>query len=97
MSFAAIPYFAGASGAADPLFSYIWRVNGTQVQENDSRPNVLTINSGSGGGEAQVELSLTHKKNFRFDAHGAWNVVFGSIAAHAVANKAGPDLFGTGN
>ncbi len=80
MSFAAIPYFAQATGPNDKLFSYIWRVNKVPVEANDVRPNTLTINAGDAGGLAHVELSLTHKKNFELDAHGAWDVTFGSIA-----------------
>ena len=80
MSFNAIPYFAAVSGANDKLFSYMWRVNQAAVDANDTRPNTLTINAGAAGGVAQVDLSLTHKKNFQLDAHGTWNINFGSIA-----------------
>ncbi len=78
MSFAAVPYFAQASSPNDPQFSYVWRVNRTTIQPNTERPNTITINAGAGGGEAKVELALTHKKNYQLDAKGAWNVLFGS-------------------
>jgi hypothetical protein len=79
MSFVAIPYFTHASGANDPLFSYIWRVNEADVEANDVHPNTLTVNSGPAGGEARLELSLTHKTNYSLDVHGTWDVTFGSV------------------
>jgi hypothetical protein len=81
MSFAAIPYFAQAREPNDKQFSYIWRVNGTNVDANDERPNTLTINAGPAGGQAAVELSLTHKKLYQLDARGSWTVTFGSMTA----------------
>ncbi len=80
VSFAAIPYFAQATGANDKLFSYIWRVNRTTIEPNSEQPNTITINAGPAGGPAQIEVSLTHTKNFQLDARGTWNVTFGSIA-----------------
>lgn len=87
MSFAAIPYFAQTRDPNDRQFSYIWRVNRTAVDPNDERPNTITINAGPSGGEALVELSLTHKKLYQLDARGRWGIVFGSITAP------GSDLF----
>ncbi len=83
MSFAAIPYFAQASGPNDNLFSYIWRVNNASVESNTEHPNTLTINAGAAGGEAKIDLSLTHKNNYQLDAHGTWIVTFGSSAGSA--------------
>ncbi len=87
MSFAAIPYFAQASDPNDKQFSYLWKVNRAAIEPNDEKPNTLVINAGPAGGEAAVELSLTHKKFYQLDASGIWNIVFGSITA------AGSDLF----
>ena len=84
MTFTAIPYFAHADGPNDPLFSYLWRVNKAAVEANSVRPGTLTINAGAAGGVGLVELSLTHKKNFRMDAHGTWNVTFGTIAGEGI-------------
>lgn len=89
MTFAAIPYFAEADGPNDRQFSYIWRVNKTAVESNSEHPNTLVINAGDAGGDARIELSLTHKKNFQLDAHGTWDVTFGSIAGE----RGSSDLF----
>ena len=90
-SFAAIPYFAEAKNANDKLFSYLWRVNRATVDPNDEQPNTITINAGSGGANARIELSLSHKKNFELDARGVWDVSFGSIGS--VGSNSGPDPF----
>ncbi len=79
MTFTAIPYFAFADGPNDKQFTYIWRVNKAPVEANKERPATLTINAGAEGGVGLIELSLTHKKNFRLDAHGLWNVTFGTL------------------
>jgi hypothetical protein len=81
MSFAAISYHVHASGPTDPKFSYVWRVNTQDVEENAERPNVLTINAGPTGAQALIELSLTHKDNYLFDGRGGWTVSFGSFGA----------------
>lgn len=80
MTFTAVPYFAYADSPNDRNFSYIWRVNKADVDENEEHPETLTISAGPEGGIGLVELSLTHKKNFRLDAHASWNVIFGSVA-----------------
>lgn len=79
MSFAAVPYFAKAASPNDSQFSYVWRVNNTTIDPSAERPNTITINAGAGGGEAQIDLALTHKKNYQLDAQGSWSVTFGSI------------------
>lgn len=79
MSFAAIPYFAQATNPNDPLFSYTWRVNKDAIESNKERPNTITINAGAAGGDARIEVALSHKKNYQLDAHGTWDVTFGSI------------------
>lgn len=79
MSFAAIPYFAKATSPNDLQFSYVWRVNRSTIDPNKDRPNTITINAGAGGGEAKIDLALTHKKNYQLDAQGSWTVTFGSI------------------
>ncbi|MBP9757598.1 MAG: hypothetical protein KBD06_03280 [Candidatus Pacebacteria bacterium] len=84
MTFTAIPYFASATGPNDPQFSHLWRVNKTAVEANNIRPATLTISAGAEGGTGLVELSLTHKKNFRLDAHGTWAITFGSISGTGI-------------
>lgn len=93
MSFAAIPYFAQATGPNDKLFTYIWRVNKVAVEANKEKPNTLTINAGDAGGIARVELSLTHKKNFQLNANGSWDVAFGSFAAKNAGGGSAVDPF----
>lgn len=83
MTFVAIPYFTHAANANDRLFSYIWRVNGALVEANDVQPNTMTVNAGSAGGAARLELSLTHKQNYMLDARGSWDVTFGSMMGSA--------------
>ncbi len=89
MSFAAVPYFAKAASPNDPQFSYVWRVNRTTIDPNKDRPNTITINAGAGGGEAKIDLALSHKKNYQLDAEGSWTITFGSIRGAG----AGEDLF----
>lgn len=81
MTFSAIPYFVKASGPDDPKYSYIWRVNRQAVEENKDRPSTLVVSAGPAGGEALIELSLTHKDNYLFDGRGGWTVTFGSLVA----------------
>lgn len=81
MTFTALPYFAYANGPSDKQFSYLWRVNKVAVDPNEEQPETITVSAGAEGGVGLIELSLTHRKNFRLDAHGAWNVLFGTIAS----------------
>ncbi len=92
-SFAAIPYFAKAVSPNDPQFSYVWRVNRTTIESNKERPNTITINAGEGGGEAKVELALTHKKNYQLDANAVWDIVFGAGFSGSGAMNGGVDPF----
>lgn len=88
MSFAAIPYFVTAQHPNESNFSYVWRVNRQDIEPNKDRPNTLTINAGPAGGEAALELSLSHKQNFLFDGRGAWTINFGSITANEASETA---------
>jgi hypothetical protein len=88
MSFAAIPFFVSAQNPNEAGFSYVWRVNRQDIEPNADRPNTLTINAGPAGGEAALELSLSHKQNFLFDGRGSWTINFGSITAEDAAEAA---------
>ena len=72
MSFAAVPYFAEAISPGGLV--YEWRVNGTPVQADASRPNELTLDARNSTGIALLELALTHATNFFLSATGSWSI-----------------------
>ncbi len=88
MTFAAMPYFAQGSSAADRALQYAWRVNGTPVTADATRSNELTINATNSNGLAQVALELTHATNVFLEASGSWGI---TLSAHG----GGSSPFGT--
>jgi hypothetical protein len=87
MTFAAIPYFATAKNADDPLLRYAWSVNGQSIGSSKTQPSELTVNADRGG-VADIRLSLSHMSNLFLGALGRWSVEFSS-------SKAAADVFGT--
>ncbi|MBI5470417.1 hypothetical protein HY968_03850 [Candidatus Kaiserbacteria bacterium] len=87
MTLAAIPYFATAKNADDPLLRYAWSVNGQSIGSSKTQPSELTVNADRGG-VAEIGLSLSHANNLFLGALGQWSVEFSS-------SKAAADVFGT--
>ena len=81
MAFAAIPYFAQATGPNDAALSYAWRVNDTPVPASVGTPSEITINADNSNGQAQVALEVTHTTNPYMDALGLWNITLSSRGA----------------
>ncbi|MEK7480409.1 MAG: hypothetical protein AAB665_03945 [Patescibacteria group bacterium] len=74
MSFAAVPYFAGAVDANDGRLIYAWRINGNDIANDPSRPSQITINAERSSGNALIELALSHATNFFMSSFGRWGV-----------------------
>ncbi len=75
MSFISVPYFAPAL----PLgLSFAWKVNGTGIASDASRPDEITINASNSNGLALIELSLTSATNFFLDSYRSWGVALSS-------------------
>ncbi len=83
MRFAAVPYFAPARTADDPSLSYRWSVGGSSIPADPLDKNKITINAKDSVGMALVEVAITHRTNYLFDARGAWNITFSSSASSA--------------
>jgi len=80
MTFAAVPYYAPVRNANDPLLDYSWSVGGASIPEDAKTKSEITINAKDSTGIALVDLSITHRTNFFFEAKGTWNVTFSSFA-----------------
>lgn len=81
MTFAALPYFALASGPADAHLTYSWRVNGSQVRASATSSNELTINADNSSGQAYLELDLSQNNNIYTSISGAWSLTLSSSEA----------------
>ncbi len=61
ISLVAAPYFFDISGKLDSNLSYVWKMNG-EVIENQENPSTLTLRrpEGSAGGKANISLMTSH-------------------------------------
>ncbi len=74
MSFAAAPYYVGASSASDPELEYAWQVNGQAIGGDPAHPGEITISATNSNGIALIELALGAVHNFFLSASGSWGV-----------------------
>lgn len=81
MAFAAVPYFASAQNANDPLFEYDWQVNDQGIASDPKNPSEITVNAQNSNGLALITLDLTHAKNIFLDISGVWNVLLSGGAS----------------
>ena len=70
----ATPYFAPSENPGDLFFRYAWRVNNSDVENDPSNPNTITLNAEGSTGRAFIELALTHATNFFLSSFGTWNL-----------------------
>ena len=89
MTFAAVPYFAQASGANDPRLAYAWTVNGSLIAASASDPSEVTLNAANSDGQATIGLTLTHTSIIYMDSTGMWQIALGPGGASESGSAAG--------
>lgn len=80
VTFLAVPYFAPARSADDPVLAYEWRVNRQSIAADKKTPSQITINAAGSSGIALIELAVGHLTNFFFGSEAAWQITFSSAA-----------------
>lgn len=69
------PFFVGAPSPRDPLLLYEWRVNGSTVTTDTTRPEYLSLSS-EDALNATLSLSVTHERALLQEARRTWRLRF---------------------
>lgn len=81
-SFSVIPYFAPEPTLKSSLLQYAWRVNGTPLTNDPTRPNTITLNAEGTDGNALIELAFTHATNYFISARNSWNLTLSTLGGN---------------
>jgi hypothetical protein len=84
-TFAAVPYFAGATSANDSGLAYSWTVNGSAVATDAQDPSEITVYAKSAG-VAGIQLNISKPSDPFFGANGSWAISFSTASASSQNN-----------